>query len=261
MEFDTPPALDVLIAACRPHPGTPEYDSYGPDRESLFYPPNLPLTASLELANHPVLDALRNTLFPALPTGHYITAVRDKLEIIIDGGRMAPQPRANDGRVATIVVTLPVRFRGGAMFVRDAEGRDEKFSGRGGKSGDLEWTAFLAECEHEIETVQKGCRMTLSYGVHLRSYGPSGLQPDPLITPSDDFLDLLSPVLNVTRGRRIGFFLQCEYGVNPSEVLAESLVPNVSVICSNSLCLIDLIFHLAQRRRFRTVSRHQALQT
>lgn len=231
--------MDVLIAACRPHPGTPEYESYGPDRESLFYPPNLPLTTSLELGNHPVLDAVRNTLFPALPTGHYITAARDKLEIIIDGGRMAPQPRANDGRVATIIITLPVRFRGGAMFVRDAEGRDEKLYGRGGKTGDMEWTAFLVDCEHEVEPVQKGCRMTLSYGVHLRSYGPS---VDPLIAPSDDFLDMLSPVLNITRGRKIGFFLQCEYGVNPSEVLAESLVPNVSVILLKEYLSLILFF-------------------
>jgi len=137
---------------------------------------------------------------------------------------MGPRFPTKDGRVATIVVTLPVRFRGGAFVIRDAEGRAEKFYGRGGKTGDMEWTAFLADCEYEVETVQKGCRLTISYGVHLRTFGPSGAQPDPLITPSDDFLDMLSPVLNICRGRKIAFYLQCDYGVNPSEVLAESLV-------------------------------------
>jgi len=144
---------------------------------------------------------------------------------------MGPQRPTNDGRVATVVVTLPVRFKGGALVIRDAEGRTEKFFGRGGKTGDImEWSAFLADCEYEVETVQKGCRMTISYGVHLKTFGPSGIQPDPLITPSDDFLDLLSPVLNICRGRKIAFHLQCDYGVNPSEVLAESLVANVSML-------------------------------
>lgn len=226
MDFDTPPALDVLIAACKVNPSTPEYNDY-PDRESLFYPPNLPLTATLELANHPVLDAIRNTLFPSLPIGHYLTAVRDRLEVMSGGGRLAPRVATKDGRVATIIVTLPVRFRGGAFVVRDAEGNCEKFYGRGGKTGDMEWTAFLADCEYEVETVQKGCRVTISYGVHLRTFGPVGLQADPLITPSDDFLDMLSPILNICRGRKIAFYLQCDYGVNPSEVLAESLVAEV----------------------------------
>ncbi|KAH7929025.1 hypothetical protein BV22DRAFT_1030059 [Leucogyrophana mollusca] len=222
VDYDTPPALDVLIAACRPHP-KPGYGDY-PDRESSFYPQNLPLTATLEIANHPILEAVRNSLFPNLPIGHYLTAIRDKLEVIVSGGSMAPQPRTlrNDGRVATVVVTLPVRFRGGAMIIRDAEGVEEKFFGGSGKPGDMEWSAFLAECEYEVEPIQEGCRMTISYAVHLKTYGPS---VDPLITPSENILDLLSPLLTLSRGRKIAFYLTQEYGVNPAEVLAESLVP------------------------------------
>src|SRR5438128_2443153 len=60
-EYSTPRALDVLTAACVPVPSDRETFT---DRESLFYPLNLPLTTSLELANHPVLDAVRSTLFP-----------------------------------------------------------------------------------------------------------------------------------------------------------------------------------------------------
>lgn len=225
VDYDTPPALDVLIAACRPLQSSDRDDF--PDRESLFYPPNLPLTTTVELANHPILEAVRNTLFPSLPTGHYLTVARDKLEILVGGGRMGLQPRATDGRVATVNVTLPVRFRGGALVIRDPEGNEEKFFGRGGKSGDIEWTAFLADCEYEVETVQKGCRVSIAYAVFLKTFGPSGVNPDPLISPSDNFLDLLSPVLNVSRGRKIAFYLTNDYGVNPSEVLAESLVPDV----------------------------------
>lgn len=242
VDYDLPPALDVLMAACCPHVG--ELEEYQPSyptpssRESLFYPPNLPLSATLEIANHPILEAVRNTLFSTLPVGHYLTAVRDILEIVPKGCRMTPQPLALDSRVATIDVTLPARYRGGALVVRDVDGNEEKYHG-GGRSGSgshgggvgvghLEWTAFLADCNHEVEEVTKGCRLSISYAVYLRTFGPSGIQPDPLITPSDRFLDLVAPILNICRGRKIAFYLAGEYGVNPAEVLAESLVPHLN---------------------------------
>ncbi|KAG8216193.1 hypothetical protein J3R82DRAFT_8219 [Butyriboletus roseoflavus] len=216
-------ALDVLIGACRPHQ-TAGINVY-PDRDSLFYPPNLPLTATLEIANHPILDAVRNALFPNLPVGHYLITVRDRLEVMANGCRMSPQPRTlrNDGRVATIVVTLPVQYRGGTLIVRDGEGAEEKFFG-GGQPEQVEWTAFLAECEYEVETIQQGCRMSISFAVHLKTYGPS---VDPLISPSEYFLDLLSPVLSLSRGRKVAFYLTQEYGVNPADAIAESLVPHL----------------------------------
>lgn len=225
-----PPSLDVLISACRPHSpsGLEEFS----DHESLFYPTNLPLTTTLEIANHPILEAVRNTLFPTLPTGHYLTALRDKLEVWVKGSGMKPLARPNDTRVATILVTLPVRFRGGSLIVRSPEGLQERYHGRGGRPGDIEWTVFMADCDHEIEPITKGCRMTISYAIHLKTFGTAvapGAQPDPLITPSDNFLDMLSPILNMSRGRKIAFHLAGEYGVNPGERLAESLVPDVSL--------------------------------
>ncbi|KAF5392499.1 hypothetical protein D9757_002162 [Collybiopsis confluens] len=223
VDFNTPPALDVLIAACRPHQ-TSDFDFS--DTESLFYPPNLPLTTSLEIANLPILDAIRSSLFPLLPQGHYLTIMRDKLEVVVSGGRMGPQPRTlgSDGRVATIAVTLPVRFRGGSLIIRDAEGHEEKYFGRGGKEGDMEWVAFTPDCEYEVDTVTRGCRLTILYGIYIKTFGPTGVT-EPLINPSDSFLDLLSSVLNMCTGRRIGIPIVNNYGVNPSELLAESLVP------------------------------------
>ena len=110
---------------------------------------------------------------------------------------MRPQPRPNDMRVATILVTLPVKFRGGSLVVRSPEGVEERYNPRGTKLGEMEWTAFLADCDHEIEPITRGMRMTISYAVHLRSFGPTTVQPGPLIVPSDYILDLLSPVLNL----------------------------------------------------------------
>ncbi|KIK35792.1 hypothetical protein CY34DRAFT_26522 [Suillus luteus UH-Slu-Lm8-n1] len=211
IDYDTPPALEVLRAACNPHP-TPGFDVY-PDRETLFYPANLPLTATLEIANHPILGAVRDALFLALPI--------DKLEVMVTGARMAPQPHTlrNDGRVATICVALPVHHRGGNI-VRDAEGTEEKFFGGGGKPLEVHWTAFLGECEYGVETIQQGRRMSFMYAVHLKTYGAA---VDPLITP----------ILSLSRGRKVAFYLTQDYGVNPSEGLAESLGPHLKG--SNSL--------------------------
>ena len=226
------------MAACRPHAS--DHDEYTSTRESLFYPPNLPLSATLEIANHPILEAVRNTLFSTLPTGHHLTAVRDMLEIVPKGGRMTPLPKQADGRVATVIVTLPVRYRGGALIIRDPTTDGEEIYRGGGKShtsaqghtgvgiDHLEWTAFLANCDYEVEEVTKGLRLTISYAVYVRSFGTGGIMPDPLITPSDRFLDLVAPILNICRGRKIAFYLTGEYGVNPAEMLAESLVPYVS---------------------------------
>lgn len=147
---------------------------------------------------------------------------------------MGPQSRTlrNDGRVATLSVTLPVRFRGGGMIVRsDSFDTEEKYYGRGGKTGDMEWLAFLTDCDYEVETVEKGCRVSVLYGVYLKSFGTGvGNAAEPLINPSDGLFDLLAPVLNMSRGRKIAFYLSYDYGVNPAEVLAESLVPHVSLV-------------------------------
>jgi hypothetical protein len=251
---DTPPALDVLVAACRPHQ-TSDLDAYG-DRESLFFPPNLPLTTSLEIANHPILDGVRSSLFPNLPPGHHLSVFRDKLEVVVSGGRMGRQPIGlrNDGRSATIIVTLPVRYRGGAIIVTEpAIGDTEKFVGRGGKNGDLDWVAFLGDCDYEIDTVQSGCRVSISYGVYIKGFEvPQGVgspnvglgfglpgaasggfagETQALITPSDRFFDFLSPILNMSRGKKLGFFLTHSYNADPSAVVAESLIPQVRARC------------------------------
>ncbi|XP_006455076.1 hypothetical protein AGABI2DRAFT_209348 [Agaricus bisporus var. bisporus H97] len=226
---DTPPALDVLIAACRPHQ-TSDLDAYG-DRESLFFPPNLPLTISLEIANQPILDAVQNSLFPNLPPGSRLSVLRDKLEVVVSGGRMGRQPISlrNDGRSATIILTLPVRYRGGGVIVIEPSlGETETFGGRGGKNGDLDWVAFLGDCDYEIDMVQSGCRVSISYGVYIRGGGPAqNIDRYSLINPSDNFFDSLTPILNMSRGKKLGFFLNHSYNVDPSQVLAETLVPQL----------------------------------
>lgn len=235
----------MLVATCRPHQIS-DYNNYM-DKESLFYPPNLPLTISTDiLSSYPILDAVRNALFPNLPPGHYLTAMKDKFEIVLDGGRLERQSAhlRNDGRSATVLVTLPVRFSGGALVVREGmSGTVERFATktptRPGESNEVEWVAFLANCDYETEVVDKGYRVMISYGIYLRNLQAEGaIKFQNLYTPPDTFFDFLSPVMNLTRGRTIGVYLSCDYSdVNPSLVTADSLVHQVRSSLAFTSCV------------------------
>ncbi|KAJ7061715.1 hypothetical protein C8F01DRAFT_1286717, partial [Mycena amicta] len=243
IDYSTPPALDVLIAACKRH-----YDSA--TQEAYYYPPNLPLTPSLEIANHPILDAIHTGLLPNLPPGTHLTATRDRLDVLLAGGRLPPQPSPQalaqarrDNRVATLSITLPVRFTGGALSIRDPfDGRLERLDTIGATlpgqiQSDLEWTAFLGECEYDVDVVTRGCRMSISYAVFAKTFGgaapttapfvPGGIDSTsllPLFAPNQPFLP---PVLQMSRGRKLAFLLAHDYEIDPSVAVAETLVPQL----------------------------------
>ena len=230
--YSNPPSLDVLIAACKSHPKA-DFSNYG-DRGALFFPENLSYTPSFEIANHLILGSVHAALYPQLPLGNHVFAVRNRLDVINSGSHLAnhnPALLSNDGRSATIIVTLPVRFRGGDLVVRDSRGHEERYQRLGEQAGNLDWLAFPADCEYRIETVQKGCCLTLSYGVYLKHFNPSaGAISDALIIPSDGFFDLLAPILNMSRGRSIALYLSYDYIANPAEAIANSIVPQVCFI-------------------------------
>jgi hypothetical protein len=197
------------------------------------FPKDLPLSISFEISNYPVLDTVRDVLFPNMPHGHYLTAQRTGLELIPAGARprsMTTQEHLPDS-VAILLITLPVRFQGGELVVthpEDSLGTAERFRGRGGKAGDIEWTAFLADCSYRWEQVTQGCRMSLVYHVCLKSATSTETVPRPLIVPNDRFLDAMTPLFTRARGRKLGFYLSGSYNISPAEDLADSIIPQVS---------------------------------
>jgi hypothetical protein len=233
LETHAAPAFDVLVTSCQP---VDLYAQPSGGPPAMMYPAQLPFSTTLELANRPILAAIQSSLVPVLPPGHYVTAVRERLDVLMTSGRSfsGRTPNAGDGRIATLLVTLPVRFRGGDLVIRSHfDGRTERFHhSKKGHSGQLEWVAWTEGSEVEIETIKKGCRVDLRFGIYLQSFGPGGSQLEPLITPPEDFRSLLGAVLNLSRGRRIGFYLTKEYGVNPAEASAASLIPMVSLFTS-----------------------------
>ncbi|EJD05053.1 kinase-like protein [Fomitiporia mediterranea MF3/22] len=184
IEAETPHVLDVLIAVCMPH-ATCKMDGFS-DCKSLLYPPNLSLTTTLELSSHPILATIRTTLFAHLTSNQYLVAVKDTMQLVPAGGHMCPQRYSTQeaNKVATLVITLPSQFSGGALTVHNLERNEENYYSGDEKLGDVEWTAFLADCGYEVETVRKGIRLMISYNVLLRTHG-SLASPDPTNTASE----------------------------------------------------------------------------
>lgn len=149
-----------------------------------------------------------------------------------------------------------------------------------GSLGSLEWVAWLGnrECEQKIEKVEKGVRINLVYDVRIRGYGPNGtctcllpvfasLQwrrtddsplrsclirtaPRALVTPNDNLLAAVSSVLKRSRGMKLAFYLTNDYGISPSHVLADSVIPLVRAPCSTAQhpagCGTNLAHHITQ---------------
>jgi len=124
-------------------------------------------------------------------------------------------------------------YTGGASVVQQQHGggRVERFypppaqRNNPGEITTLHWIAYLADCEHEVDLVEQGCRLIISYGVYMKSFGPAGPSPNPLLIPNNQLLDALMPLLNLSRGKTLAVHLTGQYTCAPTQLLADSLVP------------------------------------
>jgi predicted 2-oxoglutarate/Fe(II)-dependent dioxygenase YbiX len=81
------------------------------------------------------------------------------------------------GMFATLVVALPSSFAGGELVVRH-KGREVRLDLRGDDPAEVAFTAFYADCVHEVLPVTKGCRLILVYNLVRRSRGQAPEPPD-----------------------------------------------------------------------------------
>lgn len=241
--FHQSPAFEALLAECEKIPDELDSNTTAStqvrlDKSKRVWPFKRPFSLSFDIANHPIIDTIRSILFPKIYPGSYLYAVRDNLEIFLPGTRSnawrssPSQGYSGATRVATLILTLPMLYRGGASVVRNLHGSVERFYSPAQNSpGDttLHWMAFVSDCEHEVEVVEQGCRLIISYGVYMKSFGPAGPIPNPLLNPNDQLLDALTPVLNLSRGKTLAICLTGQYSCDPTQILADSLVPIVSI--------------------------------
>ena len=115
----------------------------------------------------PVLDALRGDL--GLPESCRLAAELHSMLVYAPGQFFLPHRDSEkaDEMVATLVVTLPAPFKGGALVV---EHQGEKVTHRASKER-LSFVAFYADCHHEVRPVTEGYRIVLTYNLMLAGAG------------------------------------------------------------------------------------------
>ncbi|MDB6136035.1 MAG: hypothetical protein JWM59_4278 [Verrucomicrobiales bacterium] len=89
-----------------------------------------------------------------------------KLLIYDAGGHFAAHrdTEKTAGMFGTLVVTLPSAHAGGDLVIRHS-GRETVVSQTGDEPGEVQYTAFYADCEHEVRPVTGGHRVCLVYNL------------------------------------------------------------------------------------------------
>ncbi|GAM24047.1 hypothetical protein SAMD00019534_072220 [Acytostelium subglobosum LB1] len=104
-------------------------------------------------------------------TNDTVTAELYKLLVYDKGSFFLPHRDSEkaDNMFGTLVLSLPCPHRGGDLVVNHS-GRDEVVSLENDSMSTIKWTAFFADCQHEVKPVTEGNRVCLVYNL-LRSGG------------------------------------------------------------------------------------------
>ena len=97
-----------------------------------------------------------------------------------------------DGMVATLIIGLPSRHKGGKLVITH-EGKRHELAFAGAASGyELSFAAFYADCEHEVKPIREGYRLCLVYNLTIagsrRKSGISAPQSTPIIGSISELL-------------------------------------------------------------------------
>lgn len=124
----------------------------------------------------PFLDQLKNDL--GLPKNSILEVSLHNLLIYEPGQFFKPHQDSEklDGMIASLVIVLPCSHIGGCLVV-DHHGEKIKITGK--STNDLTLAAFYADCPHEVETVKRGYRVSLTFNLVLKQ----GPQNDNTPTP------------------------------------------------------------------------------
>ena len=111
-------------------------------------------------------DVLRDELF--MDTYSSIELVLNKLNIYSEGGHFTAHKDSSrvdpDRYLGTLIVALHSAHTGGELYVRN-EGQEKvyDFSQRSADPNNVQFAAFIGDCEHEVKPVTSGHRVVLTY--------------------------------------------------------------------------------------------------
>ncbi|KXG52467.1 Oxoglutarate/iron-dependent dioxygenase [Penicillium griseofulvum] len=130
-------------------------------------------------------------------------------------------------QIGSLVVCLPSHFKGGNLAVRH-EGKQVDFDWSHQSASAIQWAAFYSDCEHEIETITEGDRITLTYNLYATEPAGGSIPPslivDPKIFPLYSFLkELIIQPGFMKKGGALGFY--CSHAYPHASNEAEKLLP------------------------------------
>ncbi|PYH85821.1 hypothetical protein BO82DRAFT_326637 [Aspergillus uvarum CBS 121591] len=105
------------------------------------------------------------------PSGHFATHV--------------DTPRS-ESQIGSLVVCLPSGFSGGRLTVRHG-GQQSAFDWSEASQFAIQWAAFYSDCEHEIETITEGHRLTLTYNLYITQAPTAKIDASSLVLQPQSF--------------------------------------------------------------------------
>ncbi|KMU86422.1 hypothetical protein CIHG_04211 [Coccidioides immitis H538.4] len=143
-------------------------------------------------ADFGILDSVEQTLLPNISSSlenalefRRVRAELYKLNVYSGPSGLfrahVDTPRSPN-QFGSLVVCLPSPHQGGKLVVRH-QGASVEFPWDDGSLSNIQWAAFYSDCEHEIERVTEGHRVTLTYNLFITEPLGASLLPNPLVDP------------------------------------------------------------------------------
>ncbi len=114
-----------------------------------------------------IVDLIRK---PMRLGNHDVSAHLYRLLVYEVGGFFLPHRdgEKQGGMVATLVITLPCKHAGGELIVRHERKEATLCALEAGWLRAINYTAFYADCEHEVRPLKKGFRVALVYNLSAK---------------------------------------------------------------------------------------------
>ncbi|KAL2830432.1 hypothetical protein BJY01DRAFT_260876 [Aspergillus pseudoustus] len=232
-------ALRRLVTECDPASfGRGEQDVIDPEYRKAGKLDSNQFATSFHPADYGILDNVGQVLLPSIDseTDNELQFRRIKAEMYKMNVYSGPSglfrkhvdtPRAAN-QIGSLVVCLPSKFTGGSLHVQH-HGHKVTFDWSDKSDTRIQWAAFYSDCEHEIETITQGDRITLTYNLYVTEpigqLLPSPTAPmDPKTLPLHGWMkDLLAQEDFMKDGGVLGFF--CSHAYAHSSELAQNYLP------------------------------------
>ncbi|OJJ43939.1 hypothetical protein ASPZODRAFT_72321 [Penicilliopsis zonata CBS 506.65] len=231
--------LQQLVQDCSPATfGVGSKDILDPDYRRAGKLDADSFASTFHPADFGILESIQQVLLPSISSDlenrlpfRKLTADLYKMNVYSGPAglfrRHVDTPRSSK-QIGSLVVCLPSEFSGGQLIVRH-HGKTVSFDWSSSSGSTIQWAAFYSDCEHEIEQISTGHRITLTYNLVVSEPGYCDL-PSPVVDPKSLPLyamlkDMVAKPGALDKGGVLGVF--CSHAYAHSSTTAEHSLPQI----------------------------------